>query len=433
MSFPADVDEWMRFALNEHTEDTRSRRDQIYSKVSQVFNEIPYASVNHTLIERLLTDEQVARERQQIGEQAVLQNPLEILWPPKKPKEEVVDVPALETPGDTSPLPSQVADWILFEHRVPFCLAMSLYSVASYSKGGYRLLEATPRIAAWVNDATGQLFIGCRGTNPFKTEFSRDLSDDLFVAMGKFNLLTLDQRPTIFGEAEEMVRRMRAKGYAYDSMMIGGHSLGGLAALYAAHTFNLRACAFNAAAPIINPLTLGPGPTHATHYHIVGDLISTHVSPLAANTVRAYKSDDWGYAAWEHDQGRVLQTDATKALWSADQENRAYYALIVTMKLSPSSEEIARGLEGFLVDIIKSLAKGFPSVKQFLLLLLTLYPVPGSKWWYVADLLDVRQLINKVLQRTPALGSGRAVVGSATAERRQGGRQAVTGSGRPHG
>ena len=421
---PKDIDTWMKEVLGD-TVDNRSRRKQMYSKI----NEIPYVSVNHMVIEKQLSDEQLALEMQASSEEVVKQLPIEIIWPP--PDESKAQTPSPgdieKTPGDTSPEPFQVADWMLPEHRTPFCLAMSLYSTASANKAGYRLLESTPRVGAWYNDTTSQLFIGCRGTNPFKTEFSKDLYDDLIVAMGKFNVVAVQIRQTILDEANAMVTRMRAKGYAYDNMMIGGHSLGGFAALTTGHAFNLRACAWNAAAPIINPLTLGPGPTKATHYHIIGDLISTHVSPLAANNVRVLKGEGWGFAAWEHDQGRFLQSDPTMALWTADQENDAYYRLIVTMKLQPTSEELMKGIQSSIgLNAIMAYITRQPSVAALLLVLLTLYPVPGCTWWYITDFIDIIKLINRVLwNRTPPQGYRRAQTGR---NRRIGGPS--SGSGR---
>jgi len=75
----------------------------------------------------------------------------------------------------------------------------------------------------------------------------------------------------------------------YDSIIFAGHSLGGTGAFCLAMAFPESTCVcFNpgfynliiGAAPS-NPIYTGPGPLRATVYHIVGDIISSHISERA--------------------------------------------------------------------------------------------------------------------------------------------------------
>jgi pimeloyl-ACP methyl ester carboxylesterase len=65
-----------------------------------------------------------------------------------------------------------------------------------------------------------------------------------------------------------------------------GHSLGGAAAMLLGLKFPFaRVVAYNAVAAATNPMLHGPG-EKAIHYHVVGDLISSHMSPSAARIIR---------------------------------------------------------------------------------------------------------------------------------------------------
>lgn len=70
------------------------------------------------------------------------------------------------------------------------------------------------------------------------------------------------------------------------TFIFAGHSLGGTAAfcLCARYTQS-RAICFNMGAAPSNPIDQGPG-GRATVYHIVGDLISSHISQDAATVIR---------------------------------------------------------------------------------------------------------------------------------------------------
>lgn len=73
----------------------------------------------------------------------------------------------------------------------------------------------------------------------------------------------------------------------YDSILFTGHSLGGTAAFCLAMGFpNSRCVCFNPGAAPTNPIYSGPGNSRATVYHIVGDIISSHMSSKAALVFR---------------------------------------------------------------------------------------------------------------------------------------------------
>lgn len=73
----------------------------------------------------------------------------------------------------------------------------------------------------------------------------------------------------------------------YDSILFTGHSLGGTAAFCLSMAFpNSRCVVFNPGAAPTNPVYSGPGPERATVYHVVGDIISSHMSEKAASVYR---------------------------------------------------------------------------------------------------------------------------------------------------
>ena len=69
----------------------------------------------------------------------------------------------------------------------------------------------------------------------------------------------------------------------YESVLFTGHSLGGTSAFCLSMAFpDSRCVCFNPGASPTNPIYSGPGPSRATVYHVVGDIISSHMSSKAA-------------------------------------------------------------------------------------------------------------------------------------------------------
>lgn len=353
--------------------------------------EVPYVTEDHHIIEQDIPASQL---NLQVTTPTVVQ-PIHTEEFEDNPKVSVVSNPTGPTPGDTSPNTNQIAFWIQPQHRTPFCLAISLYSVPSIYKDGYRLIEKTVRVCAWLNDGTGEIFIGCRGTSSEGEFFIEDVSDDVILALLE-RISGGIAHPGLPGEAAFTVEKLRGQGYSLDKMMIGGHSLGGYSAFKVAKQYAIKACSFNGAGCLLNTLTDGPGPSLATHYHIYGDLVSTHVSVNAANIVRVKKYNEWQSGFVEHAWQRFLQADPIIGFVSADEEQNWMYEFMWRWIYSSLHTEAVLTLAapGWVLELL-----GGISTAVFLQCLVILNPIPGSKWWYLLGYLEpwrVKTLSQKV-------------------------------------
>jgi hypothetical protein len=106
-----------------------------------------------------------------------------------------------------------------------------------------------------------------------------DLLDDLILASEDTCQLSIsDQGIGVIQSVYDL---------GYRDIQISGHSLGGRAAMCNSTQPGVtKVVVLNAAAPVTASTNIGPGPAIATHYHIAGDLISTHMASSAANIVR---------------------------------------------------------------------------------------------------------------------------------------------------
>ena len=212
---------------------------------------------------------------------------------------------------------SVVADWVLPQHRTPFLLATSLYGQPLQSSEGWWIesMYTSPRVACW--SKMGLFFIGCRGTNPFGPHFNLDLIDDAVIAgistAGPEGILLVQEAEVILKDL--IVRR----NVVVQNIMVGGHSLGGYAAMMLGAKYLCKVCSFNGGAPCTNPVRTGPGPALATHYHIVGDLVSTHMDPVAAQVLRIDTGARGFGVTYSHDTERFLKTTPVKGFLTADE------------------------------------------------------------------------------------------------------------------
>lgn len=71
----------------------------------------------------------------------------------------------------------------------------------------------------------------------------------------------------------------------------------------------------------------------ATHYHVFGDLISTHVSPAAARVIRVKGEKTEFGTFYSHAAVRILKSDGLKTPVSADEEDQAYLKWASTFSL----------------------------------------------------------------------------------------------------
>lgn len=211
-----------------------------------------------------------------------------------------------------------VADWILPQDKLPILLASTLAKGAIAEKQGFKLIFWTKsvHVAAWLNN--GYVIVGLRGTGVMLPGFARDLQDDAIIS-GQVGGTYTDMG--LVKEGKMLIQRLQLLGFK--NFCIVGHSLGGTSAMVLATMFpNSRAISLFGGAPALNPFKAGPGPGRATHYHIVGDLVSSHCTPEAAQVIRVYKQgyNEWGFI-YPHLFERIMKNDARVGMIiSPDQE-----------------------------------------------------------------------------------------------------------------
>ncbi len=222
-------------------------------------------------------------------------------------------------------LSSDVADWIDERDKIPIllCCTLSLPSPVAEKQGFMHQPELkTTRIGVWINFETKQVVVGCRATGVFKVGFQQDVSDDAVIA-GLRTKAQCDLQ--IVQEATPIVQALIENGFT--DIVAAGHSLGGSAAMCLAQKFpQLRAVSLFGGSSPLNVKTEGPGPGRATHYHVQGDLVSSHVAPSAAKVVRVVKigyEDSWG-TVYPHLSSRVLKSDGAWKIITPNEEQESW-------------------------------------------------------------------------------------------------------------
>lgn len=226
----------------------------------------------------------------------------------------------------------QVAQFVRPEDHVPFELCTSLYGQTKYFYDGYTLLDlGNERVRCWY--AANKFIIGCRGTTVGGTGGFADLKDDLVLSQGgECGLSIVDVANRIVGKLKsgEPLRyksNLRVygdiTGYSLDEIIVCGHSLGGAAAfcITRQHPEITRCVSFNGAAPIVGGPHLGAGKEKSRFYHIVGDIISTHMDEDSCEVFRIKLpgSVDWNNPAWYHSTNRFYW-EGLFEYWSAQNE-----------------------------------------------------------------------------------------------------------------
>jgi hypothetical protein len=238
----------------------------------------------------------------------------------------VVAPPRLVYEDDGGEQPHEVAVWVKPQDRVFFLLLKSLYKTPRRTVGGYAFVTelSNIRIGVWRN-ASKKYFIACKGTSVSGPTARQDILDD--AAIGGLLGLGADD-VTLVGEAARVLHILVKIGVSTANIAIGGHSLGGYAAMVIATKYKLKCCAFNAAASPANPVLVGPGPELATHYHIAGDFISSHMLSSAADVIRVDKNHNYFFnAVWAHSSDRFFEKDPTLGFMNASQEDVLFMSL----------------------------------------------------------------------------------------------------------
>lgn len=219
------------------------------------------------------------------------------------------------------------APFILPEDYAPMALCFSTYGgdgadvIEEYQR--YKLTNVGSMFTrAWFKG--GSAIIGIRGTAAGEKGFVDNLVDDFTIAgfLGQegCNLaIVQDAKPFV----EEFIKR------GFCEIIVAGHSLGGAAALCLAKQYPeiTRAVVFNGAAPPTR-ITEGAGKARSRAYHIVGDLISTHIDRETCQVIRVKVGGDvnWGDPGYYHTLDRFYE-NVPYTIWSPQQEydSMAYY------------------------------------------------------------------------------------------------------------
>lgn len=222
-------------------------------------------------------------------------------------------------------IPAQMAVWLDQNDKVPLLLALSLYETARPELEGFVLFRNDIRCAAWIGP-NNIVIIGCRGTSIGNRFGSKDVSDNRVIALDSdycdLTLVSLADKliqdvknkinnvPSTISKITNFVlgRKKKEQTNIEPYIVFAGHSLGGTASVCLCMKYpNSRAISFNGGAAPTNPVYNGPGPGRATHYHIVGDLISTHMAESACRVVRIkIPNMEFGTLS-THSSGNLLQ------------------------------------------------------------------------------------------------------------------------------
>jgi pimeloyl-ACP methyl ester carboxylesterase len=170
---------------------------------------------------------------------------------------------------------------------------------------------------------------------------------------------------SLVNEARKNVDKLEEQGDYF--FIFVGHSLGGTAAQCLATIYpNSRSISLNGGAAATNPILTGPGISRARFYHIMGDLISTHMGPQAAQVIRVAKGDRKFGVLYPHSSTRFLASDGPWEYISATDEDEAWQKY--GRGFTESSGRLVKGVLAF-TNLIR--LKRLPANT----------PIPGSRRW----------------------------------------------------
>jgi len=208
-----------------------------------------------------------------LTDQEILDETIKTSAPPGPPK-------TAEPSGAVTFSISQVASYIAPNDALLVYLANVAYMTnrpISINDLSYYEKASTVNICVYTTCRT--VYIACRGTVVAQQGAFGNFMDDLVIAT------TASCELDIVTEGFLIMRQLSQMGYR--DFKVCGHSLGGRAALCLSRYTGVSQCvALNAGAPVTAPATVGVSPAICTHYHIVGDIISTHVMDSGCKNVR---------------------------------------------------------------------------------------------------------------------------------------------------
>ena len=224
---------------------------------------------------------------------------------------------------------TSIASWVDPVDQVPLLLALSLYGTPRLWLDNYQILVDKGRVVSWINYENNSIIIGLKGTSD--QSLVKDVADDLIIMTDSSycDLSLVREGEAVITETLKRLQETpqdlvegRSVSDATPTLTFAGHSLGGTAAMCLTDLYpNSTGVSFNGGAAPTNPILKGPGPDRFTHYHIVGDLVSSHMSEAAAKVVRVkIPGKDFGSQA-PHSSGNLLLEGS---VYSADMEDKEY-------------------------------------------------------------------------------------------------------------
>lgn len=203
-------------------------------------------------------------------------------------------------------------DWIVLE------LCASLYTDPIQEKDGWEIMDnGTTSVRVWIKD--NEAIVGIMGTSP-KAGLSNILDDAALAGIVE-NACDLD----VVNQAVAVIDSLDV-----DSITVGGHSLGGAAAFCIAHRYpEIRAVSFNGGAPPTGGAVKGAGRDRCRFYHIVGDIISTHIDDSTANVSRIHLLGDveWNNTKYYHSTDRFFE-HRSYTYWDAQREQNSMVSFV---------------------------------------------------------------------------------------------------------
>jgi hypothetical protein len=211
-------------------------------------------------------------------------------------------------------------DWIVLE------LCTSLYTDPIHEKDGWVISpEGTTSVRMWTKDDT--VIVGIMGTSS-KAGLSNILDDAALAGIveDSCDLSVVNQASALIDQIDPD-----------KNIIVGGHSLGGAAAFCLAHKYpQVRAVSFNGGAPPTGGGVKGAGRERCRFYHIVGDIISTHIDDSTAEVSRIHLLGvvEWNNTKYYHSTERFFEHRSFDT-WTAQEEQNSMANFVYN--LSPST------------------------------------------------------------------------------------------------
>jgi hypothetical protein len=260
------------------------------------------------------------------------------------------------------------ADFIDQQDRVPMQLCFSTYSAIITELEGYQVSLIGSNFArCWVK-CPGSVIIGIRGTAIGEPGGFSNLLDDTVIA----GLIGKDKCAlAIVKDVEKFVQEFIDRNFC--EIIVCGHSLGGEASFCLAQKYPqiTRSISFNGAAPASGGVFQGAGKEKSTAYHIVGDVVSTHISDDRC-TVKRIKlveryPTNWGDPFYYHSTDRFYYEARKYVFWTAQQEQEDMQDYVYHSTINGEVLSLLLGL------VTKYLHRD--RLREFI----CSHPIPGSK------------------------------------------------------